>query len=100
MDREQIQFYIEELKQSAPNITFIGINHDIPDWKQMLLMSICDHNIIANSTFSWWTVYFNQNPEKRVIYPLNTKNAYRLVDHYPPEWNKIDITIDGLLGPV
>lgn len=97
--KEQAQSYIQELKQSFPNLIFIEINHAIPDWKQMLLMSLCNHNIIANSTFSWWGAYFNQNPHKRIYYPLNTKNAYRLVDHYPPEWNKLDITIDGLLGP-
>ena len=64
------------------------------DWKQLLLMSICDHNIIANSTFSWWGAYFNQNPKKIVCYP-NTWFGPSLSKHdtrdlFPSDWVKIN----------
>lgn len=65
-ESENIIFY---LKQSFPNIKFIRADNNLEDWEQMLLMSLCNHNIIANSTFSWWGAYLNSNIDNIVCYP-------------------------------
>jgi len=61
--------FIQRLKHVFPTIEFISVGTSIDDWKQMVLMSCCDHHIIANSTFSWWGAYLNPSADKIVFYP-------------------------------
>jgi hypothetical protein len=50
------------------------------------MMASCQHNIIANSSFSWWAAYLNPNPNKIVVYPKawHTDNIVRV--GFPKEW--------------
>ena len=75
------------------DIQFHMVRDTIADWQQMLLMSICDHNIIPNSTFSWWGAYFNANPAKIVCYPniwFGPGVAHDTQDLWPESWVKVD----------
>jgi hypothetical protein len=75
--------------------TFIKVSDNIPDWKQMLLMSCCDHFIIANSSFSWFGAYFSTAVNK-IVYrprvwfgPANRSNDTK--DLCPPEWIVVNV---------
>ena len=57
------------LQDMFPSFTFLKINSNFKDWEQVLIMSLCRHHIIANSTFSWFGAYFNTKEDKLVYYP-------------------------------
>ena len=60
-------------------------------YEDMRLMSQCKHNIIANSTFSWWAAWLNPNPDKMVFSPRKWFKTEELDDRdlIPETWLKI-----------
>jgi len=80
------------LEQEFPSIQFLRALPSFLDWEQMLWMSLCKNNIIANSSFSWWGAYLNENPCQIVCYPSqwfgpNVEND--TCDLFPEHWVKI-----------
>lgn len=91
-DNNTVENIIKDIKKSYSQLNFIQCSYDIPDWEQLLLMSLCNHNIIANSTFSWWGAYFNKNPGKIVCYPnvwFGPKCNNSTRDLFPENWVKV-----------
>jgi hypothetical protein len=69
------------------------VDHNGPgqDHEDLRLMSLCQHNIIANSSFSWWAAWLNANPEKRVMAP---NQWFRVCgdeqfDRLPSDWMRV-----------
>jgi hypothetical protein len=83
------------LAEVFPLLTFEKASDQMADWEQMLLMSDCTHNIIANSSFSWFGAYFNSNKDKIVCYPnvwfCGTGSNICVDDLFQPAWQKIKV---------
>jgi hypothetical protein len=114
-----IQYYrssIDLMKKKVPNAKFYVFSDNMDwcrdnlgfceliyiDWNpstgkgnhyDMQLMSLCKHNIIANSSYSWWGAWLNNNPEKIVIAPkvwFNKKYcSFDTIDIVPDTWIKL-----------
>lgn len=59
--------------KSSPN--YIDDKYNLEDYHELMLMKYCKHNVISNSSFSWWGAWLNENPNKIVIYPDKIKET-------------------------
>lgn len=72
------------------NCTFVDHNKGVNSYIDMYLMSLCKHNIITNSTFSWWGGWLNNNRNKIVIMPGKWINKESSPGIFPNEWIKLN----------
>lgn len=82
---------IEYAKQNFIGDKFIFVNDK--DYIELFLMSMCKHNIISSSSFSWWGAWLNKNENKKVIAPIKwfgkIDPGYPDHDIVPDSWIKL-----------
>lgn len=88
--------FTDDLEWARKHINFpepytLVSNTENPPWEEMIMMSTCKHNITANSTFSWWGAWLNNNSEKIVITPKKWFNnkSINIEDLIPKTWIQI-----------
>ena len=80
----------ENIAFDAPTV-FIPPSPDGQECNDMHVMSLCQHHIIANSSFSWWGAWLNANPHKIVIAPQQwfAAGKHDTKDLIPPTWIRL-----------
>ena len=96
---EDVLFFIfsDDIEWVRANIPLAKHRHVYVDhnkaknsWRDMKLMSLCDHHVIANSSFSWWAAWLNPSEDKIVIAPrqwfAKSKDTSHLI---PSQWIRL-----------
>jgi hypothetical protein len=87
--------FADDISWAMNNITiekphfYINCNKGNEGYRDMQLMASCKHNIIGNSSFSWWGAWLNDNPDKIVIAPAkwyNNVKDFTYSDLVPATW--------------
>lgn len=95
-DPEWVKGWVNENYGGDHRFVIIEGTQEETGYLDLLLMSRCKNHIIANSSFSWWGAWLDENPEKKVIAPAKWANNQEFTDIY---WNgMIKITAEGGLA--
>ncbi len=83
---DDIAWVKDNLKIDFP-LQYVDYNDGLDSYNDMHLMSLCQHHIIANSSFSWWGAWLNPSPQKIVIAPKKWfAKESNVKDRFPQGW--------------
>lgn len=84
------QWVSQVLQPRYPDLVLVDHNKGLDSYNDMRLMSMCQHHIIANSSFSWWGAWLNPRPDKTVIAPARWfANGRDTEDLIPESWERM-----------
>ena len=88
-DKDYAQYLLRDIEWNGNEYCYLDANSENDGWADIYLMSFCSHNIIANSSFSWWGSWLNRNKNKLVIAPCkwDAEEKNKLI--YCHNWKKI-----------
>ena len=88
---DDIQWCKENIRNQVGNreVVFVDWNKGEQSFRDIQLMTLCKHNIIANSSFSWWGDWLNQNEGKVVVAPEKFTNGNPVNDPICEDWVKV-----------
>ena len=79
---------VKEADAKSHNIEVVDLAEQ-SDYAEFVLMSRCKHNILANSSFSWWASYLNKNENKTVLAPDRWLNGWDCEDIYRKDMRRV-----------
>lgn len=83
---DDIEWVKANLKIDSPCI-YVDHNRGLESYNDMRLMALCQHHIIANSSFSWWGAWLSSHSEQIVVAPKRWfANDTNIQDLHAPDW--------------
>lgn len=86
---DDLAWVVENLALPAQRFVAVDWNTGADSWQDMMLMSLCRQQVIANSTFSWWAAWLNPHTDKRIYCPTQWTHGNDSSVICLPEWIRI-----------
>lgn len=83
--------WVKENLDLPANTVYVTHNTGADSWQDMMLMSHCRHNVICNSTFSWWGAWLNAHSDKQVFCPDHWTANDPASAFVPNDWVQISV---------